>query len=278
MDEKLKIAVIGCGGISGVHLPAYAKNPNVEIYALCDINEKNLNHRGDEYNVDPARRFLNVNDMLAACPEIDAVSVCTWNAAHAECTIAALNAGKHVLCEKPMAMNAQEAEAMADAARRNNKVLMIGFVRRFGNDCALLKDFIDNDQFGEIYYAKTTYLRRKGFPGGWFGDKARSGGGKRPGFEGGQMPLTMRLPKRGFTNKWRTEYVAINVDRLEIFEDGQVVTPVELIEMGIIKKIEDGVKIMGNGELTKKLTVQANKFTASAKEKIEAVGGKAEVI
>ena len=108
--------------------------------------------------------------------------------------------------------------------------------------------------------------------------KARSGGGKRPGFEGGQMPLTMRLPKRGFTNKWRTEYVAINVDRLEVFEDGQVVSPVELIEMGIIKKIEDGVKIMGNGELTKKLTVQANKFTASAKEKIEAAGGKAEVI
>ena len=110
------------------------------------------------------------------------------------------------------------------------------------------------------------------------GAKARSGGGKRPGFEGGQMPLTMRLPKRGFTNKWRTEYVAINVDHLEVFEDGQVVSPVELIEMGIIKKIEDGVKIMGNGELTKKLTVQANKFTATAKEKIEAAGGKAEVI
>ena len=87
-----------------------------------------------------------------------------------------------------------------------------------------------------------------------------------------------RIPKRGFTNIFRTEYVAINVDRLEIFEDGQVVTPVELIEMGIIKNIRDGVKIMGNGELTKKLTVQANKFTASAKEKIEAVGGKAEVI
>ena len=110
------------------------------------------------------------------------------------------------------------------------------------------------------------------------GAKARSGGGKRPGFEGGQMPLTMRIPKRGFTNKWRKEYVAINVDRLEVFEDGQVVSPVELIEMGIIKKIEDGVKIMGNGELTKKLTVVANKFTATAKEKIEAAGGKVEVI
>ena len=110
------------------------------------------------------------------------------------------------------------------------------------------------------------------------GAKARSGGGKRPGFEGGQMPLTMRLPKRGFTNIFRKEYVAINVDRLEIFEDGMVVTPVELIQYGIIKNVEDGIKILGNGELTKKLTVQANKFSASAKEKIEAVGGKAEVI
>ena len=110
------------------------------------------------------------------------------------------------------------------------------------------------------------------------GAKARSGGGKRPGFEGGQMTLIRRLPKRGFTNKFRTEYVAINVDRLEIFEDGMTVGPVELIQYGIIKKIEDCVKIMGDGELTKKLTVQAMKFTATAKEKIEAAGGKVEVI
>ena len=110
------------------------------------------------------------------------------------------------------------------------------------------------------------------------GAKARSGGGKRPGFEGGQMPLTMRLPKRGFTNNFRKEYVAINISRLDVFEDGATVGPVELIEMGIIKKIGDGIKIMGDGELNKKLTVQANKFTATAKEKIEAAGGKAEVI
>lgn len=110
------------------------------------------------------------------------------------------------------------------------------------------------------------------------GAKARSGGGKRPGFEGGQMPLTMRLPKRGFTNNFRKEYVAINVSRLEVFDDGATVGPVELIEMGIIKKIGDGIKIMGDGELNRKLTVQANKFTATAKEKIEAAGGKAEVI
>ena len=110
------------------------------------------------------------------------------------------------------------------------------------------------------------------------GAKARSGGGKRPGFEGGQMPLTMRLPKRGFTNNFRKEYVAINVSRLDVFEDGATVGPVELIEMGIIKKIGDGIKIMGDGELTKKLTVQAMKFTASAKAKIEAAGGKCEVL
>lgn len=107
---------------------------------------------------------------------------------------------------------------------------------------------------------------------------SRSGSSIRPGFEGGQMPLVRRLPKRGFYNPFRTEYIAINVDRLEVFEDGMTVTPVELIEYGIIKKIGDGIKIMGNGELTKKLTVQAAKFTATAKEKIEAAGGKAEVI
>ena len=175
--DKLKVAVIGNGGISGVHLAAYAKNPDVEIHALCDINEERLNRRGDEYHVPAGRRYTDVHRMLADCPELDAVSVCTWNAAHAECAIAALNAGKHVLCEKPMAMNVEEAVAMKEAADRNHKLLMIGFVRRFGNDCAIMKDFIDNGYFGEVYYAKATYLRRKGCPGGWFGDKARSGGG-----------------------------------------------------------------------------------------------------
>ena len=110
------------------------------------------------------------------------------------------------------------------------------------------------------------------------GAKARSGGGKRPGFEGGQMPLTRRLPKRGFTNIFAKEYATINVSALNVFEDGSVVGPVELIQAGIIKKIEDGIKILGNGEITKKLTVQAMKFSATAKEKIEAAGGNCEVI
>lgn len=111
------------------------------------------------------------------------------------------------------------------------------------------------------------------------GQNARSGGGVRPGFEGGQLPLFRRLPKRGFSNAmFKTEYATINVSDLEKFEDGAVVTPEILKEMGILKKQLAGVKVLGNGELTKKLTVKASKFSKSAIEKIEAIGGKAEVI
>ncbi|MDD5949565.1 MAG: 50S ribosomal protein L15 [Lachnospiraceae bacterium] len=109
------------------------------------------------------------------------------------------------------------------------------------------------------------------------GQKARSGP-TRPGFEGGQMPLYRRIPKRGFTNRNTKEIVAINISKLEVFEDGADVTIASLKETGIIKNAKDGVKILGNGELTKKLNVQANAFSASAKEKIEALGGKTEVI
>lgn len=172
--SKIKVGVIGVGNISNEHIQAYLRNPDVELYAFCDINEEQLNKMGDKYGV--SCRFTDMNDLLAL-PEIDAVSVCTWNAAHAPCTIAALNAGKHVLCEKPMSISKEYAEEMKAAAERNGKLLMIGFVRRFGNDCAILQDFINNDYFGELYYAKATYLRRNGNPGGWFGNKELSGGG-----------------------------------------------------------------------------------------------------
>ena len=109
------------------------------------------------------------------------------------------------------------------------------------------------------------------------GAKARSGGGKRPGFEGGQMPLTRRIPKRGFTNIYRKEYAAVNVAALNVFEDGMTITAETLIDAGLIKKVLDGVKVLGGGELTKKLTVNVDKVTESAKQKIEAIGGKVEV-
>lgn len=172
--SKIKIGIIGTGSISEQHIEAYLNNKNVELYAFCDLNEERLKYMADKYNI--TRTFTDMNEMLSL-PEIDAVSVCTWNSAHAPCTIAALNAGKHVLCEKPMSVSKADAQAMKDAADRNSKLLMIGFVRRYGNDCKILKEFIESDYFGELYYAKATYLRRKGNPGGWFGDKSRSGGG-----------------------------------------------------------------------------------------------------
>jgi large subunit ribosomal protein L15 len=114
----------------------------------------------------------------------------------------------------------------------------------------------------------------KGHKGQW----ARSGGGVRPGFEGGQMPLTRRLPKRGFTNIYKKEYTIINVSDLETFENGATVNQEALIEAGLVKKVEAyGIKVLGNGELTKKLTVEAKKFSKSAIDIIEKVGGKAEV-
>ncbi|NLM86106.1 MAG: 50S ribosomal protein L15 [Clostridiales bacterium] len=110
------------------------------------------------------------------------------------------------------------------------------------------------------------------------GAKARSGGGKAPGFEGGQMPLMRRIPKSGFTNNFRKVYAIVNVGSLEQFEDGATVTLELLRAAGLVNAVKDGVKILGTGELTRKLTVQANRFTGSAKEKIEQAGGKAEEV
>ena len=110
------------------------------------------------------------------------------------------------------------------------------------------------------------------------GQNSRSGGGVRTGFEGGQMPLQRRLPKRGFKNVWADQFAEVNVCQLNVFEDGTVVTPVELIEVGILKNVLDGVRVLGDGELTKKLTVKASGFTKSAEEKIKAAGGEVEVI
>jgi large subunit ribosomal protein L15 len=110
------------------------------------------------------------------------------------------------------------------------------------------------------------------------GQNARSGGGVRPGFEGGQNPLYRRLPKRGFNNPFRKEFAIVNLEDLSTFADGTEVTPEVLMEFGIVKAPKDGIKILGNGELTVKLTVKANKFSQSAVEKIQAAGGQTEVI
>lgn len=113
---------------------------------------------------------------------------------------------------------------------------------------------------------------------GMNGQNSRSGGGTRLGFEGGQMPLYRRIPKRGFTNIWRKEYTILNVDDLNAFEAGTLVTPELLVEVGLAKQVVDGIKILGEGSLEKNVTVRAHKFSKTAIEKIESAGGKAEVI
>ncbi|MBQ3935260.1 MAG: Gfo/Idh/MocA family oxidoreductase [Clostridia bacterium] len=175
MERKTRIGIIGCGNISHCHLGGYKAMPDrVELVACCDIDEPKAKAYAEANGF--KSYYKDYNEMLAK-EELDAVSVCTWNAAHCGATVAALNAGCNVLCEKPMAMNASEADEMLAAAKRSGKLLMIGFVRRFGNDADILKSFIDAGSMGELYFAKATYLRRNGCPGGWFGDKEYSGGG-----------------------------------------------------------------------------------------------------
>lgn len=172
--KKLKIGVVGVGNIAAAHMRAYQNNDRVELYALCDIDAARLQARAEEYQVE--RTFTNLDEMLAL-PELDAVSICTINSMHAPCALKAIHAGKHVLVEKPMATTLKEAEEMKAAAEKAGVVLMVGFVCRFGEDTAVMKDFIDNGTLGEIYYAKASYLRRHGCPGGWFQNKELSGGG-----------------------------------------------------------------------------------------------------
>ena len=171
----IKVGIIGNGGIAHCHANGYkALGDRVQIVACCDIVEEKAKKFAEEYDI--PNYYLDCKDMLAK-EDIDVISVCTWNAAHAPCTIAALDAGCHVICEKPMAMNAAEAEAMKAAAEKNGKLLMVGFVRRQGDDARDAKALVDNGDLGEVYYAKATYLRRCGCPGGWFGNKELSGGG-----------------------------------------------------------------------------------------------------
>ena len=173
--SKVKIALIGAGNIANTHLEAYTHVPDAEIVAICDINPARLEKTANRFGI--ARRYTNVDTMLADNPDLDAADVCVWNCNHAECSIKALNAGLHVLCEKPMAYSAKEAEEMQAAAEKNGKLLMIGFVLRFSDDAKIAMDFIQKGYLGDIYYAKAQYVRRHGNPGGWFSDKSRSGGG-----------------------------------------------------------------------------------------------------
>ncbi|MYL55945.1 Gfo/Idh/MocA family protein [Virgibacillus halodenitrificans] len=170
----LKVGVIGVGSISQFHIEPYLSNEKVELVALCDINENRLMEKGKKYGVEKLYKDFNE---LVKDKEIDAVSICTWNNSHAEIAISAMEAGKHVLVEKPLSMSVEEALAVQETQKKTGKLLQVGFVRRHGDNAKLLKKFIDNGELGEIYYAKASCLRRLGNPGGWFSDITKSGGG-----------------------------------------------------------------------------------------------------
>lgn len=172
--SKIRVGIIGTGGISHSHMLGYNQLDGVEVIAACDLNENRVREFADKYSVKHV--FTDYNELLQL-KELDAVSVCTWNNAHAPISIAALKAGKNVLCEKPLAMNVKEAREMEQTAKESGKLLMVGFVRRFGKNTGIMMDFLKKGYLGDIYYAKTSCVRRCGNPCGWFSDKKRSGGG-----------------------------------------------------------------------------------------------------
>ncbi|WP_191565917.1 Gfo/Idh/MocA family protein [Metabacillus idriensis] len=172
--SKLKIGVIGAGSISEMHLQSYENNDFAELYAICDLNEERAHEKEKKYN---ASKVYYDHESLLADQEIDAVSICTWNNSHAEIAIAALDAGKHVLVEKPLCTTVADALKIEEAVKRSGKLLQVGFVRRYASNTAIIQKFVNQNHFGEIYYAKASCLRRLGNPGGWFADKDRSGGG-----------------------------------------------------------------------------------------------------
>ena len=177
MSKKLKIGIIGSGGIAqGCHLPGYASMPDLcEVIAVCDVNPETAQKAAEKFNVP---KVLSDYRELLAIKEIDAVSVTTPNKYHMQPTIDALKAGKHVLCEKPLAMNADEARLMCAAARDTGKILQVALQSRFGGSGRFMKEYIDAGNMGDIYYARAQALRRRGVPGwGVFIEKDKQGGG-----------------------------------------------------------------------------------------------------
>lgn len=175
--KPLRIGIIGCGGIAQTHIRYLTKFPGVSIVAGADIRPAALDHMKSAHGV--TLLYEDYNKMLAEVGDtIDAISVCTPNGVHAPAAIAAANAGKHVLCEKPMAMNAKQAQEMADAAKKNGVEFVIGFQHRYEPRSQVLRDMIKAGEFGDILYVRAQALRRRGIPNwGVFGRKELQGGG-----------------------------------------------------------------------------------------------------
>ena len=178
MDRKLHIGIIGCGGIAnGKHMPSLKKIDTVEMVAFCDIVRERAEKAAKEYGTPDARVYTDYKELLKE-DDIDVVHVLTPNKQHSFITVDALEAGKHVMCEKPMAINSAEAKKMLDAAKRTGKKLTIGYQSRFRQDSMYLKKVCENGELGDIYYARAQAIRRRAVPTwGVFLDAENQGGG-----------------------------------------------------------------------------------------------------
>ena len=178
MSEKIKVGIIGCGGIAnGKHMPSVKKLENVEMVAFCDIVKERAEKAKADFGTQDAAVYTDYKDLLKD-PSITAVHVCTPNRSHSFITVDALHAGKHVICEKPMAINSAEAKKMLDAAKETGRILTIGYQNRYRQDSQFLKRACDNEDLGEIYYAKALALRRRAVPTwGVFLNEYEQGGG-----------------------------------------------------------------------------------------------------
>ena len=174
--KKIRVGIIGSGGITQVaHIPSLKKIEGVEITAIADVNEEKLRYVGEKFEIKGL--FTDWEKMLEA--DIEAVVICSPNALHAEQSIKAMEKGKDVLCEKPVCLTSKEAEKIFNVAEKTGRLFMAAFPRRFSGEAKVLKPMIEKGEFGEIYYIKAGYLRRRGIPGlgTWFTDKKLAGGG-----------------------------------------------------------------------------------------------------
>lgn len=172
--SKVRIGLIGAGNIANTHMDAYTRVTDAEVVAICDIDAGKAERLAKKYGVE---KFYGSMEEMIANETLDAVDICVWNVNHAKCAIYSMEQGLHVICEKPMAYNAEEAAEMKAVSEKTGKLLMIAFVTRYADETRVVKDYIDKGYLGDIYYAKAQYVRRHGNPGGWFADKSKSGGG-----------------------------------------------------------------------------------------------------
>lgn len=175
MSKKLRIGIIGTGGIAHAHMKSYLQIPEVEVVGGADIVPGKAAAFFEEFELDKAKSFESAEELLKM--DLDAVSVCTYNSTHAECTIAALEAGVHVLCEKPMSVTLEDAVQMARIAKKTKKILSIGFQPRYDPNMIMIKNIVSSGVLGDVYYVQTGGGRRRGIPGGTFISKELAGVG-----------------------------------------------------------------------------------------------------